>query len=465
MKDNVKSIILPQTDMKKVHGHTRIVLTNPLSGHIIKDIESENTFQAQVMADLFDNIPFLNQQNNRSWDEMVGGLFLFKESVPANSRFMNAGNTMVGNGYRGGTNSSTPVELGSFNSIDSYARFENGKPKIYQVWDFNNNQGNGKISSVCLTSKIGGAIGYGNPSGSYRGTDWTLRSFSQDNTEWNETFDDDDTTYRFYCNTDGTVTVTEIKRIAVKGSVFSGLSNSYKVTPDVPFTGTIVASDVPSFNVGNHKIRFVPHGARTYAPNSSVPYYEFDTQDKTLVLKTFTNTWNRTLYTKASQIYYYAYCTFVFTRNNKVLCMSDSSDPNHYDVIVFDLSNSTNLPLIKSGVSFISLGNRVFYAGEMADDLYIIQQTDGSNWNRAYYIVDGVNETIYPCNSSTSSLGVANACNSKGLMACHRYGDNVVSSKYIFYNPLYLATINNLATPVVKDATMTMRVMYTLEEA
>ena len=35
----------------------------------------------------------------------------------------------------------------------------------------------------------------------------------------------------------------------------------------------------------------------------------------------------------------------------------------------------------------------------------------------------------------------------------------------MFKNPLYLATVNNLATPVTKQNTQTMKVTYTLTEA
>ena len=370
MKETISAYDLPQTEMKKVHGHTRIVLRNSASGHIVKDVESENTFQSDILAGLYENIPYLNQNNNRSWADTVGGLFLFKDSITLGSRFMNAGNVMIGNGYRDATNSSTPLELGSFNSIDSYARYENGVPTIFQVWDFNNNQSNGRISSVCLTSKIGSAIGYGNSSGAFRDSGYNVRSFSQDNTEWNETFDDSDITFRFYVNSNGSVTVTEIKRNSIKGSGFSGLSGSYTLTPETAFSGSIVAGDVPSFNVGNHKIRFVPHGARTYATGTSVQYYEFDTHDKTIEIKTFTNNSGRTIGTHTSTIYAYFYATFTFTRFNKVICMDHSS---WADLLVFDLSDSS-YKLVHGDNRRLFTGNGNFDAGEFSEDLILIHE-------------------------------------------------------------------------------------------
>ena len=465
MKEKIGSYDLPKTEMKKVHGSTRIVLTNSASGHILKDVESENTFQSGVLAGLFDNIPFLNQNNNRSWETMVGGLLLFKNAIQVGSRFMPAGNTMVGNGSRGVTNSSTPLELGSFNSIDSYARFQNGVPTIYQVWDFNNNQANDTISCVSLTSSLGGHLGYGNSSGEYKSLEASLRDFSQDNTAWTETFDDTDTSYSFYVNSNGSVTVTETKRVGVQGSAFSGMSGSYTLTPATSFSGGIVEGSVVAYNCGNNKLRFVPQGGRTYTSGATVQYYEFDTTDKTIEIKTFTNSYTGSIFTKTREIYQYFYCTFRFTLTGKVICMSS----NWTDLVVFDLSDSSYNVISKGGYTFIQSGGG-FDAGEIGEDLYVVHRMrqDNTTYGWEYVIADLVNGTVYPINSyiTAGRLSVsANTVNSNGLAQATLWTDDVMNSQYYFYNPLYLATINNLATPVVKDATMTMRVMYTLEEA
>jgi len=459
MKDIAKAYELSNTKMKKVHGHTRIVLRNSLSGNIVKEVESENTFQSGILADLFDNIPFLNQNNARSWSDMVGGLLLFRDTITVGTRFMPAGNKMIGNGYRDATNSSTPLELGSFNSIDSFARFQNGTPTIYQVWDFNNNQANGKISSVCLTSKIGGAIGYGNATGSYRTTDWNLRSFSQDNTEWTETYGDDDKTYRFYVNSDGTVTVTETVRVAIKGSTFSGLSTSYTLTPDTTFGQDIYVGYARATNVGNNRMRFMPMGTQHYAQNSTVKYYEFDTSDKSLIIKSFTvnnpDGVDRRQYSYWSEAY-----SFIFTRSGKVICPDAYNGTN---LVIVDLSDSSYVR--SSDVKFVGTYSR-YHAGEIADGLIVaegIRTSDSNYFSGVWYMIDTVNGTTYPMNCSTDQRGNANACDDKGM--CESHFADYTGKKYIYKNPLYLATINNLSPAVEKDSTLTMRVMYTLEEA
>lgn len=456
MKDKTKNFEFSKPEMRTYHGHTKIELTNVETGEV-EVVESDNTFQSQVLADLFENIPLLNQNNSRSWSDMVGGLLLFRDSIEIGERFMPAGNKMVGNCYRGCVNATTPNELGTFNSVESSYGIGSHNAVITQVFDFATQQANGTIGCICLTSKIGGAIGYGSPSGARKDTDYTLRSFSQDNTKWQEVLDDDAITYSFYCNTDGTVTVTETRRVVKKGSVFSGMSESYTLTPTGTFGGDKVAGLVNAFNCGNHKIRFVPHGARSYSSGASVPYYEFDTTTRSLEIKTFTNTYSGSIYTRKSVIYYYAYCTFEFTRTGKVICMST----NGTDLAVIDLAGNGYDVITKSGVDFIGSGDDVFCAGEISEDLYIARAQGG---NGAYYIADFVNDTIYPCNSKTDAFGEANACNDKGMAMAISKGDGELSAMYYFYNPLYLATINNLQSPVTKTAAQTMKVTYTLTE-
>ena len=145
-----------------IHGETRIVLKNPISGNILKDITSENTFQPTALQNFthclgedLHGIPSYN------WDDLVGGIFLFRDSITTGNLYMPASNIMVGNGAYGIANADLPNELGTYNSQESSA----SASAITQVYDFATNQANGQIGCVCLTSKVGGQIGYGNGSG------------------------------------------------------------------------------------------------------------------------------------------------------------------------------------------------------------------------------------------------------------------------------------------------------------
>lgn len=66
---------------------------------------------------------------------------------------------------------------GSINSGES----EIGKDYVKFVWDFNTDQCNGDIASICLTSDCGGAVGYGCDAKANSLKGLSLRDFSSDN--------------------------------------------------------------------------------------------------------------------------------------------------------------------------------------------------------------------------------------------------------------------------------------------
>ena len=105
-------------------------------------------------------------RNKRLWKNLVGGLFLFDKNIEENAEttFMPAGVAMIGNGSIDISNSGDVTELGSYNATESGLQ-DDGSIKF--VYDFSTQQANGKIACACLTSASGGYIGMGNASGNY----------------------------------------------------------------------------------------------------------------------------------------------------------------------------------------------------------------------------------------------------------------------------------------------------------
>ena len=95
---------------------------------------------------------------------LTGGIFLFNSSLKEDvaNTYADASVKMVGNGAYGLANSSDVTEMGSFNETESGVQ-EDGSIKY--VYDFTTSQANGTIQCVCLTSRAGGYMGYGNESG------------------------------------------------------------------------------------------------------------------------------------------------------------------------------------------------------------------------------------------------------------------------------------------------------------
>ena len=102
-------------------------------------------------------------RNTSVRNTLTGGILLFDGTLEedATNTYANASLKMVGNGAIGISNATTVTELGSYNSSESGVQ---GDGSIKYVYDFLTSQANGAIQSVCLTSKVGGYMGYGNES-------------------------------------------------------------------------------------------------------------------------------------------------------------------------------------------------------------------------------------------------------------------------------------------------------------
>ena len=109
--------------------------------------------------------PFANEsvRNTAVRNTLTGGILLFDDKLDENvtNTYANASVKMVGNGALGISNSGSVTELGSYNATESGVQADGS---IKYVYDFLTSQANGTIQSVCLTSKVGGYMGYGNES-------------------------------------------------------------------------------------------------------------------------------------------------------------------------------------------------------------------------------------------------------------------------------------------------------------
>lgn len=108
---------------------------------------------------------------------LLGGLLLFDTALQESAALVRlpSGVKMIGNGARGILNSGSPPELGSWNERESG---EQADGSIKLVWDFNNDQANGTIAAVSLSSLFGGISGLGNDSGENRQIDDRMDNYN-----------------------------------------------------------------------------------------------------------------------------------------------------------------------------------------------------------------------------------------------------------------------------------------------
>lgn len=439
-----------------IHGNTRIVLRNPLSNHIIKDVESENTFQGGVIAQGHKSLgsvragSYLLESNNTPfWQYVIGGIFLFQSSItiPSGSSvaYMPSGNKMIANGAYNVLNNGTPVELGSWNDTEKVITSSSMK----LVYDWGTSQGNGTISCVSLTSATGGYIGYGNPSGTKSST---LKTLWTNQPVQRPTFNNNgrygirgicgNKQYDFNCPYPfETFTVTKQRIPLTQASVFDTISDS-GVTIDTSSLhgsniwgqyGVVCAQD-------NGKFYFTGlYSSAQIVSGGSMYIWEYNPSNDTITEITVRNT-----ISPATNINIRS----ITVSQGKVFVKCAGATTCY----VFNLSDSTYIGSFDDVEGTTTLRNAL--AGNLSSGLSVIE-----NDYDYISIYDHTNGTCYPTNGSGQQHEIYYDSTTDALCFNDEY--NTIA----FNNPFYLATINNLSSSVTKDASLTMKVEYTLSEA
>lgn len=451
MKDKAKEIAIPAAmTIPKVKGHTRIELTNAKTGEK-KVIEHENTFQSAVIAKQLRSLGAVKNSpwNNNTWAgrplwrNLCGGILLFRDAIDLTNgdvEYMPSSNLMVANGAYGVVNNGNPPELGSYNSIESST---GGRNSLSFVYDWGTSQGNGTIGCICLTSETGGFVGYGNASG-YNAT---LRNI----------FENQEGTYNgahLYYNGQkirivsvdySTKKITVAKGIdgVTKASVFL---NQDDVETEVSYTGNPIGSGTSNTfarPVSSTEIMVFKSAQADTIPNgSSGGILIYDASNDTASVVTITNTSGKIVYPYSSN----GLGVEKDADGNFLIKASDNS------VAVFD----------ETGV-FVELlsncGGDSGVNGQITPD--IVAAAKGSGGTSPLYFIYG--SDVLPTNGMSSLNFMYNAA--LDAVCLHEAPHLIARSIMPRKNPLYLATVNNLNSAVVKDNTQTMKVIYTLTEA
>ncbi|EPH61164.1 hypothetical protein D931_02841 [Enterococcus faecium 13.SD.W.09] len=149
-------------------GKCEIQLTDAISGNV-RTFKSENMFTnalqniLEMPMEIFKdttNTNIMTEMLNPIATNALGGVYLFRDNIEEHLENVVppfAENLLTG--HAGGPYSGMEPRRGNYNAdesgvVDGGFRF---------VWDFSTNQANGTISNVCLTSRLGGDIGAGQP--------------------------------------------------------------------------------------------------------------------------------------------------------------------------------------------------------------------------------------------------------------------------------------------------------------
>ena len=420
-------------------------------------------------------------RTNSLWVNLLGGLFLFDTALDedANNTFMPAGVKMIGNGSKDVSNSGAVTELGSYNATESGLQSDGS---IKFVYDFSTQQANGNIACACLTSKVGGYIGMGNDSDRYSNDSYVLNAYISDNHHYCYSGIDganNDASYMLYpVYSENAIYFTNPYNI-IYSSDYS--SQHWSVTKKIQ----ILKVRAGFTSVGIKARRDLRNIVATYDVN--IP------QDILDYMGTSTN---------------YIFVSRDSERNVYVIFNKSSSNSlgagafcwimkidKDMNATAYKFTNNVGRPL-KLNNKYITFdgdylwicsydGPSSLYGIKYSDSTQIIEAgvMNGNNIYGLYTIgknligfysdlyapavYDVVNRTQRQANgylNDPSNTVLIPFADKKGLYL-QVYLSSTPNYLYVMKDPRYLATINNLSEPVVKTASKTMKVTYTITEA
>ena len=319
------------------------------------------------------------------------------------------------------------------------------------VYEFNTSQANGTIRAICLTSQMGGFMGYGNPSGIGHASPLAFES-NQDILSLNPQ-DAGDTNKRGICGNysylftlSGTDLIVDKTHVAItEGSVFDNLAKQITIDVSNKSHAYVVDNGFHVAGAAGGKIYICPENPAPLTNGSVYKYWEFNPADDTITEKTFTSTNTGTLLpTNVSFAHGMLFMKISGTNKMAVYDMSTGvyirdvidADGTTFDIYYMRVGELPN-GLVLVPYNTADIGIRLAVYDPTNDTLYNTNAAKPSNY---YY-------TNYTFDSETNAMEWAQR---SSVLACN--------------NPLYLATINNLTGDdvVTKTAAQTMKITYTL---
>ena len=467
MKSKVSNFDLNEIDkdMPTMHGKTDIELKNVKTG-LIEKFHDENTFQPTVLTNYMKNIGSFNGRFTGGglqnlYYYLCGGLYLFNKTITVGTEFVPANNQMIGNGVNGIINSTDPVELGSYNSVDSSITAN----AITQIWDFTTSQANGIINCVCLGNRLAAYVGVGNHSDTFtnavtynalmnsEGLIYNVPEISSSSTSIHahgnyNTYGGTiigNYYYEFYWNVDNGIKTIKVYKNKIPHTQFSIMNLNSELYDEIE-PGNLDFGDGSGWlgryeviYVGNNIVRIQRNSESVISTGEIKKYYEYNISTKVFTEKSFTNLTGKSLH-QYNQINNY----YGSSRNIVSMKSSDYIDGSRHTYFI-DITNNEVVkefpfeatqwtPLANFDILHCVISNISYSLDLVSGELHKVNINCGVTYTDITELLD--TNTYLTQGNSTS----------------------------LHNNPFYLATINNLQTPVEKTAAHTMKVTYTLEE-
>lgn len=439
-------------------GHAKIELTDVNTGRV-KTFEHDNlitnavkNYLSPIVANGHMSQPY-SAKCTSIIQRLFGGLFLFdtalEESVdntipPYGVECVGRGSNIAYNGE--------DTNLGSFNDAESVLSGDSVK----FVWDFSTSQGNGTIASLALTNFSAGRNGLGQDVYDSTIASDDLITFINASKNTNAAFSCSSystyyTTYtknvlhRFYYNTfsygssDHFLTSGKIKIRKEYRSIESVILNdlSYEdieiTVPDEILNYYSSVNGITFSAVGKYVYIHITSGGGYIASDTSTYILKIDLDDYSTETIKFTNKTGVGLYNAIKIMDGYIYA------------IERDDTTKVYKINIDDNSDITEI----AGVS----GNYVTVGGKITNDILATN-------NKSYVFDLSQNKFRRVAGCAFSSTYIFSYEPDMEHLLYAVTGTD--PSVYMLKNTYYLATINNLSSPVTKTSAQTMKVTYTL---
>lgn len=444
-------------------GKTEIILTDVHTGEQKKVLEQNMTTNA--LNDIFLQEGYMKDASEMYgsnfqpiYQKLLGGILLFDKTLEENAAnyFAPAGTNLTACGVYGVKNTTGDTLRGDYNSDESY--LDTRAKTMKYVYDFPTSKGNGTIASVCLTSANGGYSSYG-------------------------------------AETDGSTGQTAAYFLGTGGSRdFVSISGEYAFAVDYQndviytFTPSTVSSQLQSVTIRKRRahLKTLPV---TYSASAAGEVLE----SKSVQLSSISSSYVWNYDTTANTLYFMANRNYFEVQNGREFYIA-AIPIGTMIARTYNITNRTGVSLsyntggVYGGYLYIGgYNNNQNYKINLESDTDYAQLSGvnttldfqrccfwnhgrifalcGSlnSWNYRLAAVDpATNKARYTQNYLNDSKG-----NTKKWVAVT--GSNVafavMNDGSGFLVPCnYLATINNLSSPVTKTAAQTMKVIYTISE-
>lgn len=463
----------------QLKGTTKIELTDVNTGEV--EVYEDHNIVTNVLNDIFRPIG-LSKMPSRLFKDFIpyyktllGGILCFDVPIEENpdNYYPPVDANLIGCASYGVQNNTTNTCRGGFNQTESEVNLEDGYVKY--VYDFGTSQANGTIASVCLTHKNAGYTGYGYKNATYMSdlplmiylTDETLQyvmtSFTGANTS--SRFSgmtvgvsemiflierEKDCVYYFKVVDKNHINIT--KRKAYLSSL-SILDNVYYTKPlieeiELEELGTDLTNGYYAYNYDH---------ATDCLYICTCPSYYVATDGSILVTQIKMDTWEISQYVvkNTSRVKLDAGSNNGFFVAEGFLYVKGYSSP--YDLYKFEITNPANVvefSRINTSEVYawpkVAINGRIYY--ENGDGQLLIANTKTNE------LITPESRTLFNYGTNLSVTPLRN----EPLMYYVDKGQAASFKWYMMCN--YLATINNLDTPVTKTADKTMKITYIIQE-